>query len=401
MNHKYILIAGTLTLLLVFITGCGNAAPAATVTPTRTPKPAATPVPPTALPTETPLPPTATPTEAAAPAQAVTPFPPGVNPLTGLEVADPEMLEHIPLAIKISNSPAVRPQSGLNSADIIFEHYAEGNITRFTGIFYGTFPKRVGSVRSGRLIDLEIPAMYQGIFAFSGMSGGVKQRFRASDLFPDQVASPDFGIGQPYFYRVPEEGKAFEHTLYVDPVELRALTADRGVDGSPEFPQLMSFAAAPPALKDMFEVSYFEINYLVGTCTAEWSYDAASGNWLRQTVGEIHRDYLTGEQVHASNVAIIFANHLETDIWEEMLGDQSNWKHSLQIQVWGTGSALLFRDGKMYQGYWKRQEREDMLTFQDTSGNPLPLKPGNSWFQLVPANTPAEEFETGMYRFTP
>ncbi|HEY88310.1 MAG TPA: DUF3048 domain-containing protein [Thermoflexia bacterium] len=399
MNHKYLLIAVTLPLLLLLITGCGNATPAATATPTRTAEPAATPVPPTALPTETPVPPTATPTEvAAAPSQIVTPFPPGVNPLTGLKVADPEMLEHIPLAIKISNSPAVRPQAGLNSADILFEHYAEGNITRFTGIFYGTFPERVGSVRSGRLIDLEIPAMYQGIFAFSGMSGGVKQRFRASDLFPDQVASPDFGIGQPYFYRVPEEGKAFEHTLYADPVELRALADERGIDGPPEFPQLLAFMDAPPVLSNMFEVHYFEINYLAGTCTAEWSYDAASGNWLRQTAGQIHTDYLTGEQVRASNVVVIFANHLPTDILEDTHG---GGHMSIEIQTWGSGSALLFRDGKMYQGYWNRAARGDMLTFQDTSGNPLPLKPGNSWFQLVPANTTAEEFETGMYRFTP
>ncbi|MCD4739031.1 MAG: DUF3048 domain-containing protein, partial [Anaerolineae bacterium] len=161
MNHKCLLIAVTLILLL--ITGCGKATPTAAPTPTRTVKPAATP---TARATA--VPPTATPTAVvAAPSNVLTPFPPGVNPLTGLKVADPEMLEHIPLAIKISNSPAVRPQSGLNSADILFEHYAEGNITRFTGIYYGTYPERVGSVRSGRLIDLEIPAMYQGVFAFS------------------------------------------------------------------------------------------------------------------------------------------------------------------------------------------------------------------------------------------
>ena len=396
MNHKY-LVSIVVSFLLLLLTGCGASSPTATPTPTRTPRPAATAIPPTATPT--PVPPTATPVEVAAePAAVSTAFPPGVNPLTGLEVDDPAMLEHSPLAIKISNSRPVRPQSGLNSADIMFEHYAEGNITRFTGVFYGSYPERVGSVRSGRLIDLEIPAMYQGMFAFSGMSGGVKQRFRASDLFPDQVASPDFGIGQPYFYRVPEEGKAFEHTLYADPVELRALAAERGADVAPEFPQLMAFAATPPILKDMFEVSYFEINYLIGTCTAEWSYDAASGNWLRKTAGEIHTDYLTGEQVRAANVLIIFANHLPTDILEDTHG---GGHMSIEIQTWGTGSALLFRDGKMYQGYWTRKERGDMLTFQDTDGNPLPLKPGNSWFQLVPADTPAEEFDTGMYRFSP
>ena len=34
----------------------------------------------------------------------------------------------------------------------------------------------VGSIRSGRLIDLEIPRMYDAAFAYSGSSAGVRQR---------------------------------------------------------------------------------------------------------------------------------------------------------------------------------------------------------------------------------
>lgn len=387
-----------LILTMWLISGCSGATPAATPTPTRTPEPSATPIPPTPTVTETPVLPTATVTPEIV---EVTPYPPGVNPLTGLEVEDPDMLEHSPLAIKISNSPAVRPQSGLATADIIYEHYAEGRITRFTAIFYGAYPERVGSVRSGRLIDLEIPAMYDALFSFSGMSGGVKERFRESDLFPNRVATPDFGIGQPYFYRVPREGLAFEHTLFADPLSLRDLAQERGIDGPPEFPKLMAFNETVPEGAVVDDASYVEINYLPTVCTAQWTYDEGTGRWGRMSAGAVHNDYLTGEQLTAANVVLIFANHLETEIWEEMIGDQSNWKRSIEIQVWGNGSALIFRDGKMLQAYWKREARDHMLTFWDGGGHPLPLKPGNSWFQLVPLDVPAEEFEEGMYRFTP
>lgn len=391
-----------LVLLLVvmsFVAGCSSATPVATPTPTRTPIPQATAIPPTPLPTATP-----TPTEApTAEAVSVTPFPPDVNPLTGLKVDNPEILEHIPLVIKISNSPeVVRPQSGLNSADLIFEHYAEGYaVTRFTGIFYGTYPERVGSVRSGRLIDLEIPAMYQGILAFSGMSGGMKQRLRASDLFPDQVASPDFGVGQPYFYRVPREELAFEHTLFADPQELRSLAVERGIDRRPDFPSLMAFSETVPAIKESTPASTLKIDYRASTCRAQWDYDEELERWKRSTAGQIHKDYLTSEQVTAANVVVVFANHIDAGFWEEMIGDTSNWKLSVEIQIWGNGPALIFRDGQMLQGYWRRENREDMLTFWDGEGNPLPLKPGNSWFQLVPLATPSEEYEPGKFRFTP
>ncbi len=50
--------------------------------------------------------------------------PAAYNPLTGLVPADPSLLDRRPLVIKISNYPrAIRPQYGLNEADIVFEYY--------------------------------------------------------------------------------------------------------------------------------------------------------------------------------------------------------------------------------------------------------------------------------------
>src|SRR5215510_8424110 len=45
-------------------------------------------------------------------------FPANVNPLTGQQVDDPTVLQRRPLAVKISNAPAlVRPQAGIGEAD--------------------------------------------------------------------------------------------------------------------------------------------------------------------------------------------------------------------------------------------------------------------------------------------
>ncbi len=389
MNRKSLLV-----LLLVFTlagSGCASTTPAPTPTPTRTPAPTTAPT--------APPPPTSTPTPqppSPSPEIVVTPFPPDVDPLTGLQVDDPDNLDHTPLAIKVSNSPQVRPQSGLNEADLVFEHYAEGGITRFTAVFYGHYPQRVGSVRSARLIDLEIPAMYRAALAFSGASAGVKDRMRQSDLFPDYLIAPDFGVGEPYFYRVPREGLAFEHTLFADPMALRELVIQRGIDQRPDYPRLMAFSDTPPDGGEA--VTFFDINYLAGICTAEWSYDETSGRWLRSTAGEPQVDYLTNERISAANVLMVYANHVETDILEDTYG---GGHYSIEIQIWGSGPVLLFRDGKMYNGFWKREERHQMLTFYDGTGAPLPLKPGNSWIQLVPLETEATKTGEGSYLFQP
>lgn len=381
---------------IVALTGCATPAPVATPTVTRTPAPVATATQPAPTATHTPTP-TRTPTVSPTPEEVVvTPFPPDVNPLTGLKVADAALLDRIPIAIKVSNSPEVRPQSGLGSADLVFEHYAEGGITRYTAVFYANEPEQVGSVRSGRLVDLEIPAMYHALFGYSGSSAGVKNRIRHADLFPDYIAAPDFGVGQPYFYRVPQAGKAFEHTLFTNPAVLRELATERGINGRPEFSSLMAFSEAVPVGGE--PVTYLEVNYLAGSCTGEWEYDAEAGLWGRSVAGRIHTDALTGDQITAANVILVYANHLYTDILEDTWGG-GHW--SIEVQVWGQGPVLVFRDGQMYSGIWKREMRGDMLTFYYGDGTPLPLKPGNSWVQLVPLATESEEIEEGQLEFAP
>jgi hypothetical protein len=386
------LTIGAFLLLLVLtqllFAACGGTESAITPTPTRTAKPqiAETPTP---LPSSTPISPAAVPQSSVTPTvdtSVMTEFPPDVNPLTGLQVPDPTVLERRPLAIKISNSPAVvRPQSGLSSADWVFEHYAEGKVTRFTAIFLGQNAPKVGSIRSGRLIDLEIPAMTGAMFAYSGSSGGVKDRIVRSDLYQEgRIISPDFGVGEPVFFRVPEPGKAFEHTLFTSTDALWTLTDQRGLNTRQElsglaFGQTLPEGGAP--------AQYAEIIYLRGIASAEWTFDAELGHYRRTILGQPHNDALTGQQLTAANVIIVYANHVETDILEDLVG---GGHYSIEIQIWGEGAAQILRDGQVFSARWKRSARDDMLAFYDQDGNPLPFKPGNSWFQIVPLDFPID-----------
>ena len=103
-----------------------------------------------AAPATLPPPPVVTPdVTAAPPTPEITPTPDtvvlaaeaaafaGRNPMTGEVVADPADLQRRPIAVKLANAPAdyTRPQAGLNDADLIFEHWTEGSVTRFTAIF--------------------------------------------------------------------------------------------------------------------------------------------------------------------------------------------------------------------------------------------------------------------------
>jgi hypothetical protein len=304
-------------------------------------------------------------------------FPPDVNPLTGLEVSDTEVLERAPLAIKVSNAPAVvRPQAGLDKADLVFEHYAEGGVTRLTAVFLGQTPTMVGSVRSGRLLDLEIPAMFKALFAYSGTSAGVGEKYRKSDLWPDQMAPPGNAGGAFYRRDLP---KAFEHTLFVNPSTLWAEAERRGINERKDL-RAMTFDPTPPRRgKAASEVS---VLYRAGISQVKWVYNPRDGRYYRWQGGAAHREELSGTQLSAANVIVVAANHVETNIVEDTWGG-GHW--SIEIQIWGEGPVSIFRDGKRYDGIWRRLERDAPLSFWTQDGKRrIPLKPGNSWFQMVP-----------------
>jgi hypothetical protein len=300
------------------------------------------------------------------------------NPLTGELVDDPANLQRRPIAVKISNAPAkyTRPQSGLNSADLVFEHTTEGNLTRFTAIFYGETPPKIGPVRSARLIDLELPAMYDAALAYSGSSKGVAERLRDSDFRPRILYAWDKG-----YYRT-EENKPVEHTLFGNPELLWEALSEKEQNVPPTFTSTNIFSEeAPPG---GIPASHVNIDY--NWEMVDWHYDPISARYLRWTDGEIHADGNTDEQVAMSNVIVIFPFHaFDGDICEQTNADGTSCAaYSVEVQLWGSGGAIVFRDEQRYNVTWHRDNRTDSLTFKDSNGDPFPLKIGNSWVQVVP-----------------
>jgi hypothetical protein len=302
-------------------------------------------------------------------------------------VDDQSKLERVPVAIKISNWPGqyVRPQSGIDSADLIFEHYNEGWFaTRWTAVYLGQSPERVGPIRSGRIIDLEIPAMYNAVFANSGFSNGVVALFRNSDLYPDWVVSdslPETIQPRP-FYRDYSRNVPLEHTMYTSPALVREWAAARGIEGRQEL-QAMAFSDEPgPDLEASGPANTVSIAW--NRLDAEWRYDEASARYLRWTDGTVHVDALSGQQLSAANVVVLYVPQWNTDIIE----DPHSGALSIRWALWNKDNpyrpAILFRDGKRYDGIWNREERDNPVTLTDEEGNVLPFKVGSTFFEVVP-----------------
>jgi len=366
----------------------GNAKLPALATVTNTPAPTATAdaTVPVDRPTATSEPPTVTPTpeptigpETAGGAWS-TPAP-DACPLTGLPVSNLALLERRPLAIKVQNAEISRPQFGLPLADIVYEHLSEAGITRFTAIYLCQDVKKVGSTRSARFIDLEIPAMYKSLLAFSGTSAGLYPKFLSADFY-DREFCYGWGLHSEAFYRDTElraQGVPIEHTLFADPVKIWEIADKLGINQRQEL-RSMDFSEQAP--EGGQPATHIRIPYPSRDMIVDYRYDPNLGAYLRWDAGEPQIDATSGKQISVTNVVVLYATHVDTDIYE----DEPRRNHpSVQIQLWGTGPAVIFRDGQAFEGLWARPKRDDMVVFRDATGQtPIPLKPGNTWIELVP-----------------
>ena len=140
-----------------------------------------------------------------------------------------------PLGIMIENHKDARPQSGLSSADVIFEAVAEGGITRFLSIFYCKEPAIVGPVRSARMYFIKFLEGF-GNYPLYAHVGGANTEGSADALgylstikWSSYNDLNQFSVPFPYFWRDYERlpNRATEHTVYTSTTKLWQYAKDK------------------------------------------------------------------------------------------------------------------------------------------------------------------------------
>ena len=82
--------------------------------------------------------------------------------------------------------------------------------------------------------------------------------------------------------------------------------------------------------------------------------------------------------------------HNEFDRWDELI----------DISLKGRGDATIFRDGRMVKATWIRDMIDQPIRFEDENGQPLPLKPGVTFYQVIdPESTIKQTGDTMDFYF--
>jgi hypothetical protein len=349
-----------------------------------------------ATPTVTPIPSATAP---AYPVQGMGPsgFPGNVDPLTGLVVADSNLLNRRTIAIKIENIPRDdRPQWGLTNADIVYEYYTEEGATRFNAVYYGQNSDKVGPIRSGRFFDANVVQMYKSVFIFGYAWQPEFESFVNSDFGRRLVLESDYT--KPTLFRVSGEGSynLLFANLTTLPNLLKLLSIDntrQNLDGL-----LFNFQVAGTSqLANSVTVRFSSVIY------NRWDYNSATGLYTRsvdsvtaqQAADEkytVLTDRNNGQPITAANVVILYAPY--------QIYVRNATTEVYQIPLSGSGPAYLVRDGQVYQLTWHRNSSTDLVTLQDANGNLFPLKPGNIWYEVIHTASDLTQPAADTWRFT-
>jgi hypothetical protein len=307
---------------------------------------------------------------------------PGINPLTGLPPEALDLLDRRPISVKVTLFPRyVRKwQAGLMKADVVYEYYIEDGLSRFIAVVYGNDATRVGPVRSGRYFDEHIMRMYHAYLFYANADERVRDHFNTSDL------QPFFIIPGPNNCPPMCRDNSINNfnNYFVNTTRFAAYLVRVNKDNTR--PSLRAnFLSESPASSSQegkkLYITYSNYSYHY------WQYDDASHKYLRfqdttDTLNGHKQDFaplvdsLTDEQVSASNVVVIFVPHRFMNEYEKQ--DQV-----FHIDLMGTGKAYLFRDGTVTPASWWRVYVEQPIVITDPAGNPLPLKPGNIFYEVL------------------
>ena len=350
------MISGGVALALALAAcsgGGGGSAASSTATPSTSPVSTTS-----ALPSPTPSPTaTATPT--------ATPAPPQRSLLSGRKGEKDGQV----LVVKLDNTHSARPHAGLDVADVVYLEEVEYGITRLAAVFSTRIPREIGPIRSARIADLELFAQYGKVaFAYSGAQQRLKPEIAAANLV--NVSGDVSGGG---YWR--QSGRYAPYDFFGDGEALldRAPDADQARD--------VGFRFSPDAPAGGNPATHVDAPW--PSSHASFDYDAATGRWLWSMDGS-PMSGTDGKSLGGSTVIVQYV-----DVYDSGYGDKFGGRTPMSDTV-GSGTAQVFRDGKVYAATWKRKSQDERTYWRQANGRVMFLKGGQVWVLLVNKNSKAD-----------
>ncbi len=287
--------------------------------------------------------------------------------LTGEVVSEDVGLSR-PFAVMINNIQESLPQSGVGSAEIIYEALVEGGITRLMAFFQDVEDvEKIGSIRSLRHYYIDFADDNDAMIVHYGQTTYAQDEINERGLVTINGLS---GYESVMCYRTSD--RVAPHNVFSNGEMLLAGAEYRGL--SRDYPEDYT-----PRLLFNLNDTVPESGTAAGTVSINFNskpyfvYDDEDGLYYRYQFNEPHIDDNDGSQLAFKNIIIQYVS--ETSI---------NDKDRQNLTLTGSGEGYFITDGTAVPITWERPEKTDRTKYYDSEGEQISLNPGKTMFEVIP-----------------
>ncbi len=291
-----------------------------------------------------------------------------INSLTGERTLETEEQTKLrPVALAVNNQlNAQRVQTGLENADIIYETYVEGGITRLLAV-YKDISKigEIGTIRSARYNFVDIANGDDALYVHAGLDPTYCAPYMKQLGIDNKNLLLNNYYG--YAYRL-DNGMALEHTLYIKGDSLAKMISDNSIRATVKDTHAGNWQNFNESVKPLPDGTATKITACFsGDYTSTFNYDKATDRYIKDN----HKDWRSGQNLSVKNVVVLFTN---VTMFEN--------GYRVNINLNG-GDGYYFSNGTYQEIKWTKGGTVDRFKFTDANGNAIAYNPGNSWVCII------------------
>ncbi|MBP1948224.1 DUF3048 domain-containing protein [Virgibacillus litoralis] len=288
-------------------------------------------------------------------------------PLTGIKT-DQKVNDRI-VSVMINNHTKARPQTGLSSADVVFEFLAEGKITRFLAMFQSEKPEVVGPVRSAREYYFEMADRYDALYIYHGAANFVNDMIKKRGI--EHLDGAIYDNDGHLFKR--ESFRRAPHNSYLQFGAVYDVASQKGYDVKHSYKPLPFLSEDETKNISGDEANHVEIVYSDNPMEiVEYEYDEKNEKYTRYSDRKKTVELNSEEPIQVDNIFIVETYH-------EVIDDAGR----RAIDMTSGGNGYLIHKGKVKEVQW---ENRDGRIIPVKDGQPVEFVQGKTWVNVIPSS---------------
>lgn len=285
-----------------------------------------------------------------------------------------------PYGVVINNYPsAVKVQTGLNEAYMIYEIPIEGGMTRSLAFYKDKTDVKIGTVRSARHNYIDYILENDAIFVHFGWSHEAE-----SQIIKMGIENIDGNYMDPKpFWRENPEGLATEHTVYTNISEIiKYNNSTKKYRTTTEKEILLNYTS------ENIDLSKKENSKVAKTISipysysynVEFKYNNETKKYDRYVNGKNHKDYFTGKQFDSKNIIVVLIDWGVLNKYADAAGN-----NYLDLQNIGNGNGFYITNGYAIPITWVKESRESQTKYL-YDGKEIEISDGNTYIMFQNIN---------------